>query len=67
MIDVLRHANTVSDAVCGPLNEHTELTLHKGSIPILATPAAVAAGIAAGAGVVGGAVAGFVIEEANDN
>lgn len=56
------HANTGSGV--SALTAESSFELLNGSIPVLATPVAVAAGITLAAGAAG---AGFAVEEANDD
>ena len=56
------HANT--DSGVSALTAESSFELLHGSIPVLATPVAVAAGVTLAVGAAG---AGFAVEEANDN
>ncbi|GAB2470231.1 hypothetical protein [Jatrophihabitans fulvus] len=57
------HANTAPDLE-RDLTPQTGFQLLHGSVPVLATPVAVAAGVTLAAGAAG---AGFAVEEANDD
>ncbi len=57
------HANGAAN-LSSDLSPDTGFVLLQGSIPVLATPVAVAAGVTLAAGAAG---AGFAVEEANDN
>ncbi len=56
------HANTGSGV--SDLTADSSFELLLGSVPVLATPVAVAAGVTLAVGAAG---AGFAVEEANDN
>jgi hypothetical protein len=56
------HANTGSGV--SELTSESSFELLLGSVPVLATPVAVAAGVTLAVGAAG---AGFAVEEANDN
>lgn len=63
MSRLTEHANT-TDSLPRDLRADSGFELLHGAVPVLATPAAVAAGVTLAAGAAG---AGFAIEEANDN
>ncbi len=58
------HTNQVSNELCGDLTTASTSRRLSGGMPVLATPAAVAAGVAVTAVAFG---VGFAVEEANDN
>lgn len=58
------HANLGPATGVPALTSDSAFEVLQGSIPVLATPAAVAAGVTLAAGAAG---AGYAIEEANDN
>ena len=62
MSNLTDHANTASGV--SDLTAESAFELLHGSIPVLATPVAVAAGVTLAAGAAG---AGFAVEEANDD
>lgn len=63
MSTLLGHTNEVSREVLGELTRDADMQNLSASVPVMATPAAVAAGVALTAA---GFAAGFVAEEAAD-
>ena len=61
MSAVEQHVNGPHAEMLGDLTVDTEATRFESAVPVLATPAAAAAGVAVGAGLIG---AGIAIEEA---
>ena len=63
MSTLLDHVNTVGQSTLGPLSDEERGSAHGPQMPVMATPAAVAAGVAVTAAAFG---VGFAAEEAAD-